>query len=503
VVVIDDCFPCLKSGELVFSKAHRKQLWVPLIEKALAKLYGSYEALNAGRVLLGLSVLTGLPCEKIHLKKPSSKDGGIDQDLIWARLLSYRERGFPMSASCGGDRDEESLNGLESNHAYSLLDVRQLGNERLVRLRNPWGKYSWKGSWSDKDSRWSSQPWLREELQAVGGEAGVFWMAAQDFFKYFCEVDVCKYRPNWHSVRSEGKLLPYAARQIKTLAFDVHTTTEVDISIYQPSSRGRSNRHNLVDMTVLVLRYAEEAHNLRNPSSHPPPLPTACSLHSGSHIQSIVTAEGFLTPGRYMILPLAFNHYRHTTGKGDGSVAQEGEGSDGVHHSERRESDIKSEKGSVPYVVAVFSAQELAYENVTTRPGFLPESLMLLAEKIGKVTQSFPNMLLYEVYMRHSCRYLVAVNMDRRHHFTVTCDGRESGNVICSRGTMYTEDCIPPKHRQILWVLTQLEGSSSYSVMMRISSTCTRLNSHGQWGAHHSPPLNSTTAELHAPRLII
>ena len=47
----------------------------------------------------------------------------------------------------------------------------------------------------------------------------------------------------------------------------------------------------------------------------------------------------------------------------------------------------QEEEGAVPYVVAVFSAQELVYESVTTRPGFLPESLMLLAEKIGKVTQ--------------------------------------------------------------------------------------------------------------------
>lgn len=87
---------------------------MPLIEKALAKLYGSYESLNAGRVLSGLSALTGLPCEKIYLKgifhescvfhilhesspppraEQSLGDQGVDTDLIWAQLLSFRESG--------------------------------------------------------------------------------------------------------------------------------------------------------------------------------------------------------------------------------------------------------------------------------------------------------------------------------------------------------------------------------------------------------------------------
>ena len=69
-------------------QAHRKQLWVPLIEKAMAKLYGSYEALNAGRVLSGLSILSGLPCEKIYLKSELTSTHGVTLSITLINNLA-------------------------------------------------------------------------------------------------------------------------------------------------------------------------------------------------------------------------------------------------------------------------------------------------------------------------------------------------------------------------------------------------------------------------------
>nr|XP_023014057.1 calpain-D-like [Leptinotarsa decemlineata] len=472
-VLVDDYFPCDKKGHLFYSQAKRRQLWVPLIEKAVAKIHGCYEALVSGRAIEGLATLTGAPCESIPLQAssiPAPAEEELDVDLIWAQLLSSRQALFLMGASCGGgnmkvDEFEYQSKGLRPRHAYSLLDVRDVEGHRLLKLRNPWGHFVWKGDWSDDSPLWTSE--LVAELSPDGSQDGTFWISFADVLKYFDCIDICKARSGWNEVRLTGTLPPLASQQYLSCIFlTILEPTEVDFTLFQEGQRkSEKSQRSQLDLCVVLFKAR--------------PASTIGSLveHSKRQVRGFVGCNKMLEAGSYIVVPLAFNHW-HT-------------GLDDVNLFPR-------------YVLAIHSSKKLAAENIQPPNYILADAIISLTLARGQRHEGREGMTAY--YLTKGWAGLV-VMVENRHEnkwIHVKCDCQESYNVVSTRGTLKTVDSVPPLTRQVIIVLTQLEGSGGFSIAHRLTHRLANSEGLHDWGPigwSHDPELDYQTNGLHSPRL--
>ena len=60
LIIVDDYLPC-KNGKPCFSRSNGEELWVLILEKAWAKVHGSYERIESGMTYLTVRDLTGSP----------------------------------------------------------------------------------------------------------------------------------------------------------------------------------------------------------------------------------------------------------------------------------------------------------------------------------------------------------------------------------------------------------------------------------------------------------
>ncbi|KAK6189908.1 hypothetical protein SNE40_001878 [Patella caerulea] len=197
-VYIDDRLPTVNRKLIYAHCTEANEFWVALIEKAYAKLRGCYQSLEGGQTMDALVDLTGGLAERYMLEE-------YDPNMYRLILRAHKNGAFITCSRKGdwNDSTKSDATGLVSGHAYTITCVikikHQMGEEKLLRIRNPWGDATeWKGSWSDNDVNWK---WVDSETKQMmdiqSKDDGEFWMSFKDFYRHFQEVTICLTGPDF------------------------------------------------------------------------------------------------------------------------------------------------------------------------------------------------------------------------------------------------------------------------------------------------------------------
>lgn len=487
-MVIDDYFPCNSRRLLVYSCAKRKQLFVPLIEKAMARMYGCYESLVSGQTTQGLAALTGFPCRSIRTQVSLSPQNSnmrvchsvleektFNSDIIWALLLSYKTAGFLMGAACGCDKEstvppeEYQEKGLLMLHAYSIISVVSIDRNRLLQLRNPWGSQVWNGDWSDQSPLWTDE--MRLEYQPNKSSEGIFWMCFHDFQRYFEKVDVCKLRDNWYEERYEG-YFPSSCVDVRYMSvFQVQideASTECEFTLYQESRRAINlYKKPLMPICAAVFQLKDKERQ-RNISTGD------LVDFSGYKLREFVGCDVLLDKGIYLLTIYGFNHWNN-----------------------RSIDSTKTGQNLRPrFVLSLHSSRFVTINCFCASPTLMGDTLIELTLSKGREKMHTEDVYSYYLHENWAGIVVVLENRNSERYLEAIFDATESTNLFSTRGALITQDTLPPMTRQLINILSHCDPSNPYYLSYQMSY---RVST--ETASSHTPEIGHLIP-IHSPRPI-
>jgi len=196
-IILDDYIPCVLSKRTgkpkpYFSRIRGNDIWVCLLEKAFAKLFGSYFGLQGGFQAEAYYALTGAPVKGLH------KSSSVEK--LWTFITENLAKNHVLTCSCDEIPEVDTkAQGLAVYHSYALLDAKEVDvglekkKERVIKIKNPWGYNHWKGRWGDNSSCWTAE--AKEVLEydpTKKVKDGVFWIGLEDLNHYFQHFNACQ-----------------------------------------------------------------------------------------------------------------------------------------------------------------------------------------------------------------------------------------------------------------------------------------------------------------------
>ena len=198
-----------------FARPTGNEIYVLLLEKALAKMLGSYAALVGGWTWLGYTYLFGctqhekfafnddgsitkwvVTADCINRSSPTARPAGeVDPAEAWEYLEDSATNHWTLCSAAWKGAGLETIaedTGLVAGHAYTVTKaVTTSSGHQLLQCRNPWGAKEWGREcpescpWSDNSPLWAEHPDVAEEVGFEGpSEDGLFWIPWDLFQAY-------------------------------------------------------------------------------------------------------------------------------------------------------------------------------------------------------------------------------------------------------------------------------------------------------------------------------
>jgi len=128
-------------------------MWPQVLEKAWAKVKGSYETSSGGYLATGIRALVGCPVFMY--------DDINNTDDYYNLMKEAEDVDYLVAISTLDEGYFSDQYGLLPGHQYTVLALFTLeetdGTENeMILMRNPWKESYYSGEWDHTDSRWTS-----------------------------------------------------------------------------------------------------------------------------------------------------------------------------------------------------------------------------------------------------------------------------------------------------------------------------------------------------------
>lgn len=179
-IIVDDYVPVVRKTQIpAFCSSLESQsvavFWAILVEKAWAKLNGSYSKIRNGTQSFLCIHLTGVPAENIRhaickvYKNDQWGSAPEAEQYCWQRLLGAYNRNYKLIADARPalftdsppGLDEEHMQGIKAFNNYVITQVLSLDSSgtlvRILRLQNRDSEDEWTGLYSRQCPIWSEK----------------------------------------------------------------------------------------------------------------------------------------------------------------------------------------------------------------------------------------------------------------------------------------------------------------------------------------------------------